>query len=184
MRKEAFGTLPDGRPVSLFTLENQNGVKASISNYGGTLVSLWVPDRHGKLVDVVLGFDEFEPYLGSHPCFGTLIGRFGNRIGHGRFSLDGTQYVLATNNGPHHLHGGRQGFDQKLWQAHDVSSEGLDALKLAYHSSDGEEGYPGNLEVEVTFSLEPENGLRIDYRATTDLPTVVNLTHHAYFNLR
>ena len=184
MQKEAFGTLPDGRPVSLFTLENQQGIKARISDYGGTLVSLMVPDRYGKLNDVVLGFDEFEPYLGPHPCFGTLIGRFGNRVGHGRFSLDGTEYVLATNNGPHHLHGGRQGFDKKLWQAEDVSLGDTDALKLSYLSPDGEEGYPGNLSVEATFSLGPENGLRIDYHATTDMPTVVNLTHHAYFNLR
>jgi aldose 1-epimerase len=184
MQQETFGHLPDGRPALLFTLRNEHGCTAQITNYGGTLVSLLIPDRYGQHTDVVLGFDRFEDYLGDHPNFGTLIGRYGNRIGYGRFELDGQPYSLARTDGPHHLHGGAEGFDRKLWEAEDASTPRNDALRLRYLSPDGEEGYPGNLSVAVTFSLLPDNSLRIDYQATTDAPTVVNLTHHAYFNLK
>jgi aldose 1-epimerase len=179
----------NGTNYLLFTLRNVNGVQATISNYGGTLTSLLVPDKAGHLGDIVLGFDRVSDYLSpefrsSNPYFGALIGRFGNRIAQGRFSLKGQTYELATNNGANSLHGGRVGFDQRIWQAEaGVSPEGEQLLKLSYNSPDGEEGYPGTLRVTVVFTLTNDNALVIDYTATTDQPTPINLTNHSYFNL-
>ena len=182
--KESFGAMPDGSAVDLYVLTNANGCKARITNYGGIVVSLEVPHRDGQVSDVVLGFDTFEPYLGPHPHFGALVGRYGNRIGKAKFALDGVAYELAANNGENHLHGGITGFDKKLWQADVVKDDEGEALRLQYVSEDMEEGYPGELSVEVVYRLTEDNGLRIDYRATTDKKTVVNLTHHSYFNLK
>ena len=182
--KEAFGLMPDGSPVDLYTLTNANGCEAKITNFGGIVLSLKVPDRAGHLSDVVLGFDSLEPYLVNTPHFGALIGRYGNRIGKGRFVLDDVEYQLATNNGENHLHGGLQGFDKVLWLADVVKEDEGEALRLRYVSKGGEEGYPGELSVQVSYRLTDDNGLRIDYRATTNQKTVVNLTHHSYFNLK
>jgi aldose 1-epimerase len=169
-----------GAPVELYTL-SAGGSEARIATYGGAVVSLRVPDRSGQLVDVVLGFDTLEPYLAHRDFFGALIGRFGNRIAHGRFSLDGREHTLACNNGPNHLHGGPRGFDKLVWQARPAAQGS--ALELRHRSPDGEEGYPGNLDVTVVYTLDAQGALRIDYHATTDAPTVVNLTNHSYFNL-
>lgn len=179
--EQAFGRLPDGREVTCYTLQNGK-LAASILDYGGILQSLKIPDRAGNTADVVLGFDTLEPYAGEHPYFGALIGRYANRIAEGKFSLNGKSYQLACNNGPHHLHGGKQGFDRKLWEAEMRASEQEPQLVLRYLSADGEEGYPGNLQVEVTYTLT-EQALKIDYLATTDAPTIINLTNHSYFNL-
>lgn len=183
MQQELLGHLPDGSAIHAYTLTNARGMQARISDYGGTLLSLRVPDRHGRLTDVVLGFDDPMAYLGDHPKFGTLIGRYGNRIAQGRFTLDGQTYQLACTDGPHHLHGGMEGFDRKLWTAETISTPRGESLQLRYLSPDGEEGYPGNLHVSVRFTLTENNALRIAYQATTDQATVVNLTHHSYFNL-
>lgn len=181
--QEVFGQLPDGRSVELYTLTNHNHLEARIMSYGGILVSLKTPDRHGALGDIVLGFDTFEGYLAGHPYFGSLIGRYGNRIAKGRFSLDGSVYALACNNGPNHLHGGAKGFDQVLWQAEPQLTEEGPQLILRYRSPDGEEGYPGTLDVQVVYTLTQDNGLRIEYSASCDRTTVLNLTNHSYFNL-
>ena len=180
IQRTAFGKLPDGRAAELFTLKNANGLAAKITNYGAIVTELHVPDRNGGLADVVLGFDNLAQYLQGHPCFGCTIGRVANRIARGRFVLEGKTYALATNDGANHLHGGLKGFDKVLWQA--TPLEGA-ALKLAYTSPDGEEGYPGTLAVQVTMSLTDADELRIDYSALTDQPTPVNLTNHSYFNL-
>ncbi len=177
---QVFGTLPTGEEVPIYTLRNANGVEARITSYGATLVSLRVPDRDGNLADVIFGFDSLEGYLGDPPYFGAIVGRYGNRIALGKFTLDGQEYTLATNNGANSLHGGNRGFDKVLWNG---EMEG-DRLILTYTSPDGEEGYPGTLTATVTYSLTEDNALQIDYEATTDKPTVVNLTNHAYFNLR
>lgn len=183
-----FGKLPDGRAATLYTLRNAAGFEARISDYGGTVVQLRTADRDGDFANVALGFDSVERYLGRSPYFGALIGRVGNRIASGKFNLDGKTYTLATNNFPAaipcHLHGGRIGYDKVLWQAEPTSRDGQPALRLTYTSPDGEEGYPGNLAIQVVYSLTADNGLRIDYRATTDQPTPVNLTNHTYFNLK
>jgi len=184
----SFGRTAAGAAVQLFTLANAHGLRATISNYGGTLTGLLVPDREGHLGDVVLGFDDVSGYQSpafrqANPYFGALIGRYGNRIKAGRFALDGHDYALATNNGPNPLHGGTQGFDQKIWQAEPGTSAEGDTLTLRYLSPDGEEGYPGTLAVTVVYTLTPDNALRIAYRATTDHATPLNLTNHAYFNL-
>ena len=183
MRKQPFGRAPGGEAVDLYTLANAKGLEAAITNYGGIVVSLRVPDRAGKLGDVVLGFDTLDGYLKEHPYFGAIIGRYGNRIGKARFTLNGVTYTLAANNGENHLHGGKKGFDKAVWKARDASDANSGRLELTYTSADGEEGYPGNLAVAVTYSLDDSNELRIDYRATTDKDTVVNLTNHSYFNL-
>jgi len=182
--KTAFGELADGTPVELYTLKNANQVEAQITNYGGIIVALKVPDQAGNLADVTLGFENLEGYLSGHPYFGAIIGRYGNRIGKGCFSLDGVEYTLAQNNNGNHLHGGLQGFDKVVWKAQIIDTENGQVLQLNYVSQDGEEGYPGTLDVTVTYTLTAENALRIDYQATTDKKTVVNLTNHAYFNLR
>lgn len=181
--KKQFGTLPDGTVVDLYTLRNARGCEAQITNYGGIVVSLKVPDRRGRLGDVVLGYDTLDAYVRNNPYFGCLVGRYGNRIGKGEFRLNGQVYRLARNNGPNHLHGGVRGFDKVVWEAHPVMTEAGPALELRYTSPDGEEGYPGNLDVTATYTLTHDNALRLDFRATTDKPTLCNLTHHSYFNL-
>ena len=184
----SFGKIANGTEVQLFTLTNASGAKATITNFGGTLTSLMVPDKNGKLGDVILGFDNVSGYqspefLKSGPYFGALIGRYGNRIKGGKFSLDGKMYTLAKNNGPNSLHGGKVGFDKVVWHAEPGTSADGQSLKLTYLSKDGEEGYPGNLNVTVVYTLTNDNALRIDYTATTDKATPLNLTNHAYFNL-
>jgi aldose 1-epimerase len=176
-----FGKTREGISVSIYTLANKNGVVARITNYGGILVSLETPDRRGKLADIVLGFDSLDGYLGKSPYFGALIGRYANRIGHARFVLDGREFVLDKNNGQNSLHGGRIGFDKRIWNARRLSDGGLE---LQYLSKDGEEGYPGTLTAVVTYRLSDANELSIDYSATTEKDTVVNLTNHSYFNLK
>ncbi len=177
----SFGKTPTGTEVSLYTLKNTNGMEAAITNYGGIVVSLKTPDKRGALADIVLGFDSLEGYTKQHPYFGALVGRYGNRIGGAKFSLGGKQYKLAVNNGPNSLHGGVEGFDKKVWDA--VVDDNTNSLILKYSSPDMEEGYPGKLDVEVTYTLTDNNELRIGYKATTDKETVLNLTNHSYFNL-
>lgn len=178
-----FGRTPEGEQVSLFVLTNVHGSVAKITNYGATLTELWVPDKNGKLGDVVLGYDSLEGYLTRHPYFGSTVGRVANRIARGRFMLDGTEYVLATNNGPNALHGGLKGFDRVIWTAEPIMAAAGPAVRFTYLSPDGEEGYPGNLKATVTYTLTNRDELRLDYQATTDKATPVNLTHHSYFNL-
>ncbi len=181
--RQSFGKLPDGQEVDLYTLTNQNGMKACITNFGGVVTRLLVPRKDGSATDVVLGYDSLAPYLKDSPYFGAIVGRYGNRIAKGRFSLDGKKYELATNNGPNHLHGGIKGFDKVLWKATPIEQNDLVGLLLEYLSPDGEEGYPGNLHVKVWYLLTNNNELQIDYQAETDKPTPVNITHHSYFNL-
>jgi len=180
-----FGTMPDGTPVELYILRNNRGMEAKIATYGGIVTSLTAPDRHGRYSDVVLGYDMLASYLKESPYFGALIGRYGNRIAKGRFSLNGVEYRLATNNGPNSLHGGLKGFDKVVWKVAkaEVAVKGP-RLTLTYLSRDGEEGYPGNLSVTAVYTLTGDNALRLDYTAITDKATVVNLTQHSYFNLR
>lgn len=183
-----FGTLRDGRAAQLYTLTNTKGAKVAITNYGGIVVRVVVPDRDGNFADVVLGYNDVSDYIKDSPYFGALIGRYGNRIAKGRFVLDGWTYKLATNNDPGglpcSLHGGNVGFDKVLWNATPVVEKGAAGLRLHYVSKDGEEGFPGNLDVTVTYWLTDKNELRIEYVATTDKATPVNLTNHSYFNLR
>ena len=182
--KQSYGKTAAGENVDLYTLRNRKGVEAKITNYGGILVSLKVPDRNGKFDDVVLGFNDLESYLTKNdPYMGALIGRYGNRIAKGRFTLDGVEYKLAVNNGPNHLHGGIKGFDKVVWAARPTTTKAGASLSLRYVSKDGEEGYPGNLTTRVVYTLTNRNELRIDYFASTDKDTVVNLTNHSYFNL-
>ncbi len=178
-----FGKAPDGQGVLLFTLTNARGMEARIMTYGGILVSLKVPDKNGKLADVVLGYDKLSDYVKASPYFGALIGRYGNRIANGKFTLDGKTYTLAINNPPNSLHGGTKGFDKRVWQAAAAASANEAKLTLRYVSRDGEEGYPGTLRVNVVYTLTRDNALKIDYTATTNKATVLNLTHHSYFNL-
>jgi aldose 1-epimerase len=180
--KEPFGVV-DGTRVSLYTLRNASGMEARITNYGGIIVSLKVPDRKGIPGDVVLGYDSLASYVKASPYFGCLVGRYGNRIAAGKFSLGGTEYTLAVNSPPNHLHGGNKGFDKVIWTVHESESVPGKSLVLTYTSKDGEEGYPGKLETRVVYSLTDSNELKIQYTATTDKPTVVNLTQHSYFNL-
>ncbi len=179
---ENFGTV-DARDVYLYTLENEGGMTVKITNYGGIVTSITVPGKDGKPADVVLGFDSLQPYLDGHPYFGSIVGRYGNRIAKGKFTLDGVEYTLATNNGPNHLHGGIKGFDKVVWAAEERTGNDTASLILRYTSPDGEEGYPGNLSTTVTYSITNHNELVISYEATTDKATPVNLTHHSYFNL-
>jgi len=179
----SFGKTPEGTEVFLYTLKNNAGTEAKITNYGGIVVSLRVPDRSGMLDDVVLGYDSLAGYLKETPYFGALIGRYGNRIKNGRFSLDGREYVLATNNGSNHLHGGIKGFDKVVWNAQAVQSKDGPSLVLTYVSKDGEEGYPGTLSVKAVYTVTDANELTVDFTASTDKSTIVNLTHHSYFNL-
>ncbi|MDO7877074.1 aldose epimerase family protein [Hymenobacter sp. ASUV-10] len=179
----SFGKTTDGAEVQLFTLANKAGMKATITNYGGIVTSLLVPDKAGQLGDVVLGYDNLTDYQKDSPYFGALIGRYGNRIAKGKFTLDGKAYQVPVNNGPNSLHGGLRGFDKRVWQATPGTSADGPTLTLTYLSKDGEEGYPGNLTTTVVYTLTNDNALRLDYTATTDKPTVVNLTNHSYFNL-
>jgi aldose 1-epimerase len=184
IRKQPFGKTADQRPVDLYTLSNAHGLEARIMTYGGIVVSLKVPDRNGKVGDVVVGYDSLDGFLKNNsPYFGAIIGRYGNRIAKGKFSLNGREYVLAKNNGENHLHGGNRGFDKVLWKAKEVPGKERVGLELTYLSKDGEEGYPGNLSVTVVYTLTNTNELKIDYSASTDKETVVNLTNHTYFNL-
>ncbi len=179
--KQAWGAA-NGQPVDLYTLRNSKGTVVTITNYGGIVTSFLVKDKNDSVASVVVGFDSIEPYLQSHPYFGAIIGRYGNRIGAGKFSIGDKNYTLATNNGANHLHGGVVGFDKVIWTAAPIVDT-LPSLKLSYLSKDGEEGYPGNLQVTVTYTLTEEDGLKIQYEATTDQATPVNLTNHSYFNL-
>ena len=182
--KQSFGKTANGQNIDLYTLRNAHGVEAKITNYGGILVSLKVPDRNGKFDDVVLGFNDLDSYLTkNNPYFGAIIGRYGNRIAKGRFKLNGVEYKLAVNNGENHLHGGIKGFDKVVWTGHETQTKAGPAVVLNYLSKDGEEGYPGNLRVTVVYTLTNNDELKIDYSATTDKDTVINLTHHSYFNL-
>lgn len=180
--KRHFGNT-DGQDVSLYTLTNERGFEVSVTNYGGAVVSLMAPDRRGEFADVALGFETLDGYLGNQQYFGGLIGRHANRIGFGRFPLNGREYQLTQNDGLNHLHGGARGFDKRVWNVIDPPDNDLPTLRLEYSSVDGEEGYPGNLEAHVTYTVFPDNELEINYQATTDRETIVNLTNHAYFNL-
>jgi aldose 1-epimerase len=184
IKKEPFGTLSDGTEVALYTLVNDQGMKATITNYGGIVVSLLTPDRDGTPGDVVLGFDTLQEYAEHNPYFGCLVGRYGNRIANAKFTLDGVEFALEQGQDGHHLHGGfRGGFDKKVWASRAGETANGPALELTYTSPDGEAGYPGTLSTQIVYTLSEGNALKIDYRATTDKPTVVNLTNHSYFNL-
>jgi len=178
-----FGTTREGQEVSLHTLTNRKGLRVKLISYGATLISVETPDRSGKLANITLSFPTLEGYLGRHPYFGSTVGRYANRIAGGKFTLDGRTIALATNNGPNHLHGGPTGFAHRLWKAEPVTTPEAVGVKFQYTSADGEEGYPGKLEATVVYTLNDAGELRIDYTATTDKPTVVNLTNHAYWNL-
>jgi aldose 1-epimerase len=183
VEREVFGKLEDGTVIEAFTLRNSKGASAKILTYGGTLAGLWVPDRKKNEGDVVLGFDDLKGYLGDHPHFGGIIGRYANRIAKGKFSIDGQEYTLATNNGPNTLHGGTVSYDRRVWKGEPVSGAQGVAVRLTYVSPDGEEHFPGTLTVTVMYTLMEDTALKIDYTATTDKPTTVNLTNHSYFNL-
>ena len=178
-----FGVLNDGTTVSIYTMTNRNGVTMKVINYGGIIVSLHVPDRDGKLVDVVLGYDSLATYEKRNPFFGALVGRYGNRISKGKLVLDGNEYKLTINNDGNHIHGGKRGFDKVFWKGEEVATNDGVAIKLSYLSKHMEEGYPGNLNVDVIYTLTDDNAARFDYHATTDQKTIVNLTQHTYFNL-
>jgi aldose 1-epimerase len=179
MSRQSWGKGPLGQSIDLYTLRNAQGSEVAITNYGATIVSIKTKDRTGKPGEITIGFDNLDGYLGTHPYFGAIVGRYANRIGKGLFELGGVSYQLATNDGPNHLHGGRRGFDKMVWDARPSS----DSLELHYLSRDGEESYPGNIDVRVTYSLNEDNELKIDYLASTDRETHANITNHAYFNL-
>lgn len=184
IEEETFGRMPDGTPVRIYTLKNGKGVALKITEYGAIVSQIQVPDRNDKPGNIALGFDSLDRYLEGHPFFGAIAGRVANRIAGGRFTLDGREYILARNNGPNHLHGGLQGFDKKLWKSRPLPVTDHEAgVELGCFSPDGEEGYPGNLSLTVTYTLTDRNEWRIDFRATTDKATPVNLTNHSYFNL-
>lgn len=183
IRKDRFGETIDGIGVDRYTLFNSEGIEALITNYGATLISLKVPDRHGKLVDVTLGYDSLKGYLEGNYYFGCIVGRYANRIAGGKFTLQGKEYTLTKNEGDNHLHGGSRGFDKVIWQSDNFADDTDQALTLTYFSRDGEDGYSGNLRVSVNYKLTDENELRIEYAAQTDQLTAINLTHHSYFNL-
>src|SRR3954470_22341893 len=184
IEEQDWGQTREGAPVKLFTLSNNKGMVVKITTYGAIITELRVPDRNGRIANVALGFDTLEPYLKGHPFFGAVAGRVGNRIAKGHFTLDGQEYKLATNNGPNHLHGGVKGFDKVVWKGTPFQGKPQEAsLQLTYLSKDGEEGYPGNLVATVIYTLTENNELRIDYSATADKATPVNLTNHSYFNL-
>lgn len=181
--RQGWGQTADGRAVDLYTLVNGQGIAASITNYGGAVVTLHVPDRDGRWADVVLGYDRLEPYLARHPYFGVIVGRVTNRTGGASFQLNGVEYHLAKNQGDNHAHGGFEGFDRKVWEAQPEETADGPRLVLTYLSPDGEEGYPGALHVRLVYTLTHDNALRIDYHAVPDQATIVSLTNHSYFNL-
>ena len=183
MEKQSFGKTEDGQQMDLYTLANKNGMKVTITNFGASVVSIIVPDKDGKIADVVLGYDDAPGYESGKASIGGTIGRYANRIAGGKFVLDGKTYTLPLNDGPNTLHGGIKGFNKRVWIAKDVSGSAGQALQLTYLSKDGEEGFPGNLSAKVVFTLGNTNELKIDYSATTDKDTVINLTNHSYFNL-
>lgn len=181
VKEDAFKGTHNGKPTALYTLKNKNGVVAQITNYGAIIVSLFVPDQNGNFADIVQGYDSVQEYInGNDPYMGAVVGRCANRIEKGKFNLEGKDYSLAINNGPNHLHGGKVGYDKVVW---DVKSSSPSKLELTYFSKDGEEGYPGNVNVAVTYTLNDDNELRLDYHATTDKTTILNLASHSYFNL-
>ncbi len=180
--KEVFGNI-DNKEVQLYTLKNGSGFTVKITNYGGIVTSIIAPDKNGNMDNVVLGYDNLEGYLKETPYFGAIVGRYANRIAKGKFTLDGTEYSLAVNNGPNHLHGGMKGFDKVIWDAEEFQSENEAGLKLNYLSVNGDEGYPGNLAVKIIYTLTQVNELKIEYTVITDKPTPINLSHHSYFNL-
>src|SRR5262245_34278779 len=182
-QRAPFGTMPDGSAIEIFTLKNSHGMEVKTIPYGAIIVSIRVPDRTGRFDDVVIGHDRFEGYLTASRFFGAVVGRFGNRIAKGRFTLDGQTYELAVNNGPNHLHGGVKGFDKVVWQAEPFANSGGSGVRYRYVSADGEEGYPGRLDVRVTYTLTERNQIVVEYEATTDKATPINLTQHSYFNL-
>jgi aldose 1-epimerase len=182
MKKQPYGKSPDGREIALYTLTNKNGMEVAITNFGGIVVSIKAPDRAKKFDDVVLGYDSLEGYFTNPSYFGAIIGRYANRIAHGKFTLDGKTYTLAQNNGENSLHGGTNGFNKMVWTARDVTKDDP-SLELTYVSKDGEEGYPGDLSVRVVYTLTAQDELKIEYSANTDKDTVLNLTNHSYFNL-
>jgi aldose 1-epimerase len=179
----SYGRLPDGRQVSVISLTNAGGLKATLTDYGATLISMEVPDREGKTADITLGYDTLEGWLSNTSYFGATVGRYANRIAQGRFTLDGEAHTLAANNGANHLHGGITGFDKKLWSMKEVCRKGAVGVKFTYTSPDGEEGFPGNLETTVTYWLTRDNELHVEFEASTDKATLVNLAHHSYWNL-
>jgi aldose 1-epimerase len=181
--QQVFGKTPDGTPVDLYTLTNAHGLEAKITTYGGAVVSLLVPDQKGQLDDVALGLETLAEYIEKSPYWGCITGRYANRIAGGKFTLNDVEYTLAQNNGENHLHGGLKGFDKVVWAAEEISSDDGVGLKLTYLSKDGEEGYPGNLSVEVVYTLTNADALKIEYLASADKETIVNLTNHTYFNL-
>jgi aldose 1-epimerase len=183
MNIKLFGKTKDDQAILLFELANKNGMRVEVMNYGATVVNIMLPDRSNKIQDVALGYDYFEDYLNDPVYFGCIVGRYGNRIAKGRFTLNGVEYKLATNDGENHLHGGKEGFNKKLWEVIESESVVIESITFAYNSPDGEEGYPGNLRLEVTYIVTEDNELRIEYRATTDKPTILNPTNHTYFNL-
>jgi aldose 1-epimerase len=183
IQKELFGKTGDGQAIMLFTLNNDQNVTVKVITYGGIVTSIRVPGKDGKVDDVVLGFNSLEEYLGEHPFFGAIAGRYANRIAGGRFALDGKEYQLANNDGKNHLHGGDVGFDKVVWDGAAIQKDGAVGVELSYLAQDGEEGYPGNLRTKVKYLLTDKNELVIEYEAATDRPTVVNLTNHSYFNL-
>ncbi len=180
VKKELFGTLQNGENIYSYTLTNNNGMSATIINYGATVVKLKVPDKDGKIEDVILGYDSLSSYVKGASFFGGIVGRFGNRIAKGKFTLDGKEYQLTINNGENSLHGGTIGFNKRVWEVKELNGP---SLQLTYVSPDGEEGYPGKLTLTVTYSLTDKNGLKIDYKAITDKSTILNPTNHCYFNL-
>jgi aldose 1-epimerase len=183
VRKEGFGETRDGRPVDLYTFNNSHGLEVRVTNFGGIIVSLRVPDKNGKMDDIVLGFDKLDQYLDNPPYFGAIVGRYANRIANGTFTLDGAKYTLAKNNGQNTLHGGLIGFNKVLWDANPFKNEKGAGVVLSRTSKDGEEGFPGNLKVKVTYTLTNENQLIVEYEAVTDKATPINLSQHSYFNL-
>ena len=180
MVKKLFGTMPDGENIYSYTMTNSSGMSATIINYGATVVKLEVPDRNGKVEDIILGYDSLSSYMNGSSYFGGIVGRFGNRINKGKFTLDGKEYQLAINSGGNHLHGGDKGFNKRVWEAKEINDN---TLEFTYISPDGEENYPGKLTITVTYILTDNNELKIDYKATTDKPTILNPTNHCYFNL-
>jgi aldose 1-epimerase len=183
VQRNPFGTVPTGQTVDLFTLRNAHGIEVRLTNYGGIITSIRTPDRAGRFADIVLGYDDLAGYLKGSPYFGSIVGRYANRIARGRFTLDGSTYTLAVNNGPNSLHGGLRGFDKVVWNAKPFRNQDGEGVALEYTSPNGEEGYPGTLHARVTYTLTPDDRLIVDYEATTDKATPVNLSQHTYWNL-